>query len=47
MLPRANGYGWSCVEHTMADALKDIMLKITDDDPATRGQKLWAVSYTH
>ena len=43
MLPRANGYGWSWVEHTMADALKDIMLKITDDDPATRGQKLWVM----
>tara|TARA_B110000444_G_scaffold128690_1_gene121103 strand:+ start:965 stop:2716 length:1752 start_codon:yes stop_codon:yes gene_type:complete len=27
----------------MADALKDIMLKITDDDPATRGQKLWVM----
>ena len=25
----------------MADPLKDIMLKITDDNPATRGQKLW------
>ena len=27
----------------MADALKDIMLKITDDNPATRGQKLWVM----
>ena len=43
MLARANGYGWSWVERIMADALKDIMLKITDDDPATRGQKLWVM----
>lgn len=28
---------------TMADALKDIMLRITDDNPATRGQKLWVM----
>ena len=27
----------------MADALKDIMLRITDDNPATRGQKLWVM----
>ena len=27
----------------MADALKDIMLKITDENPATRGQKLWVM----
>ena len=31
------------VKPTMADALKDIMLKITDDNPATRGQKLWVM----
>ena len=31
------------LNRTMADALKDIMLKITDDDPATRGQKLWVM----
>ena len=27
----------------MADAIKDIMLRITDDNPATRGQKLWVM----
>ena len=27
----------------MADPLKDIMLKITDDNPETRGQKLWVM----
>ena len=31
------------LNRNMADALKDIMLKITDDDPATRGQKLWVM----
>jgi len=31
------------VRTDMADALKDIMLKITDDNPATRGQKLWVM----
>ena len=27
----------------MADVLKSIMNKITDDDPATRGQQLWVM----
>jgi len=27
----------------MADPLKDIMLRITDDNPETRGQKLWVM----
>ena len=31
------------VKANMADPLKDIMLRITDDNPETRGQKLWVM----
>jgi hypothetical protein len=38
-MPKHGALVWA----NMADALKDIMLKITDDNPATRGQKLWVM----
>ncbi len=31
------------IPNNMADVLKSIMNKITDDDPATRGQQLWVM----